>query len=538
MLKRVGVEHVGPCPQCGGDDRFAVNPKEGVWNCRGCGVGGDVIQLVQHLDGVGFIGACAKLTGEPPPKANGKDRAGEARMIVVAEFPYENEDGSVAFAVERVEFQNTDGVYVLNKDGRRKKSFRQKRPDADRPGAWLWNVDKVAPVPYRLPELIEAIAADHVVFVVEGEKCADTLRGLGAPATTNAAGAGKWEVELSKYFTGADVILIPDNDDAGFKHIQDVGTALSGVAKRIRVLMLPGLPAKGDVVDWLAAGGNREAFDRLVDQAPEWQPLPKDKADGKEDGKAKAEADEGALLEALVKLPPGIEFARQRKKAAKALDVPPSAIDDEITARREKEAAPLYGHWIVEPWPEPVDGDSLLRDIITRIHRNVVCSHDDALAVALWIMLSWVHDEIATHSPILNVNSAEPESGKSTTLGLISFLAPRCVSSVEISEAALYRAIKLWQPSFAIDEFDSVLASEDKVALRSVINSGHTRGTGVIRCVGEDRTPELFPTFCAKAIGMCGRKLPAATLSASLSSCEGKRRARRLSSLSIRTTPG
>jgi hypothetical protein len=49
--------------------------------------------------------------------------------------------------------------------------------------------------------------------------------------------------------------------------------------------------------------------------------------------------------------------------------------------------------------------------------------------------------------------------------------------------------------------------------LRSVINSGHTRGQGVIRCVEPDFTPQLFPTFCPKAVGMIGRKLPAATLS-------------------------
>jgi hypothetical protein len=127
-------------------------------------------------------------------------------------------------------------------------------------------------------------------------------------------------------------------------------------------------------------------------------------------------------------------------------------------------------------------------------------------------MLAWVHDEIATHSPILDITSAEPESGKSTTLGLISFLLHRCVSSVEISEAALYRAIELWQPSFAIDEFDSVLASDDKTGLRSVINSGHTRGQTVVRCVGEDKTPQQFKTFAPKCIGMNGRKLPPATL--------------------------
>ena len=128
-------------------------------------------------------------------------------------------------------------------------------------------------------------------------------------------------------------------------------------------------------------------------------------------------------------------------------------------------------------------------------------------------MLSWVHDEIATHSPILNINSAEPESGKSTTMGLIAFLMPKCIASVEVSEAAIYRAIKRWQPSFCFDEFDSILADDDKAALRSVINSGHTRGQGVLRCIGDDKVPELFPTFAPKAIGMVGRKLAPATLS-------------------------
>ena len=191
-----------------------------------------------------------------------------------------------------------------------------------------------------------------------------------------------------------------------------------------------------------------------------------------------------------------------------------SATDDEVKARREDaKVAPLYGHWIVEPWPEPVDGDSLLRDIIKRIQRHVVISYDGALVIALWIMLSWVHDDIATHSPILNINSPEPESGKTTTMGLVAFLMPKCIASVEVSEAAIYRAIRRWAPSFCFDEFDSILADDDKAGLRAVINSGHTRGQGVLRCIGDDKVPELFPTFAPKAIGMVGRKLKPATLS-------------------------
>jgi putative DNA primase/helicase len=203
-------------------------------------------------------------------------------------------------------------------------------------------------------------------------------------------------------------------------------------------------------------------------------------------------------------LPKGIERAQKTKKLAKDLGVNRSDIDAEIDARRveQDQPAPLHGHWIVEPWPEPADGDALIRDIVRKVRKHIVCSHDDALAIALWVMLAWVHDEVAIHSPILDVTSAEPMSGKSTTLGLVAFLAPRCLPSVEISEAALYRSIELWRPSFAIDEFDTVLVSDEKAGLRSVINSGHTRGQGVIRCVEPDYTPQCFETFAPKAIGI------------------------------------
>lgn len=130
-------------------------------------------------------------------------------------------------------------------------------------------------------------------------------------------------------------------------------------------------------------------------------------------------------------------------------------------------------------------------------------------------MMAWVHDEIAVHSPILNINSVEPESGKTTTIGVISFLMPKCIATVSISEAAIFRSIHRWQPSFAIDEFDDVLASADKNknALKEVINSGHTRGITVVRCLEPDYIPHNFSTFAPKAIGMVGRKLPPATLS-------------------------
>ena len=250
----------------------------------------------------------------------------------------------------------------------------------------------------------------------------------------------------------------------------------------------------------------------MLGKARDWKPPTAEEISeriDKEKGEARKREDE--LLDQLSKLK-GLEFARERKKAADELKVTPTAIDAELNERRS--AAPLHGHWVVEPWEEPVDGDSLLRDIVRRIRRHIVCSFDDALVIALWVVFSWVHEEAAVHSPLLLVTSAEPESGKTTTLNLVSYLAPRAIASVEISKAALYRSIQLWRPSFIIDEFDTVLSSSDgdKAELRSVINSGHVRGQGVIRCITDEHRPELFSTFAPKALGMIGRKLPPATL--------------------------
>src|SRR5262249_36537053 len=62
-----------------------------------------------------------------------------------------------------------------------------------------------------------------------------------------------------------------------------------------------------------------------------------------------------------------------------------------------------------------------------------------------------------------------------------------------------------------VDEADTTFKENE--ALRAVINSGWTRGSGVLRCIGDENTPHLFPTFCPKAIGMKGRRLPDTTLS-------------------------
>ena len=122
------------------------------------------------------------LTGEPPPKPNGKARA-EPKKIVAERFDYPDADGKLLLQVERVEFLKADGTFVITKDSKSKKTFRQRQPDPERPGEWIWNVGGIAPIPYRLPELIEAVGNKQTILIVEGEAKVNLLRSWNVPAT-------------------------------------------------------------------------------------------------------------------------------------------------------------------------------------------------------------------------------------------------------------------------------------------------------------------------------------------------------------------
>jgi len=191
-------------------------------------------------------------------------------------------------------------------------------------------------------------------------------------------------------------------------------------------------------------------------------------------------------------------------------------LDDEVEARRAAQRVqsgppPLFGHWEVAPWPEEVDTDALLLSLKRRIQRHVILSNEAATVVALWVLFAWAHETAAVHSPILRVTSPEANSGKTTLLSIVAFLVPRALLCVEISEATLFRGVELWQPTIIVDEADVILVNNEP--LRAVVNSGWTRGGVVPRCIGDEKTPHAFPTFCPKALGMKGRKLLDTTLS-------------------------
>jgi hypothetical protein len=106
------------------------------------------------------------------------------------------------------------------------------------------------------------------------ERDADTLVDNSMHATCNPGGAGKWRPEYCEMLRGADVVIVPDNDEPGRRHAEEVAAALHGIARRVRVLDLavlwPECPEKGDVSDWLQnhTAADLEAF---ADKLPDWK---------------------------------------------------------------------------------------------------------------------------------------------------------------------------------------------------------------------------------------------------------------------------
>ena len=125
---------------------------------------------------------------------------------------------------------------------------------------------------FRLPELIEAVAQERPVFVVEGEKGANAAVKLGVPATCSG-GTNSWRSKFAGHFKDATVIILPDNDEAGRKYADQVARSLTGVAASVKVLALPGLSEHDDLFDWIQAGGTAEKLWQLVEtEAVEWKP--------------------------------------------------------------------------------------------------------------------------------------------------------------------------------------------------------------------------------------------------------------------------
>jgi putative DNA primase/helicase len=77
---------------------------------------------------------------------------------------------------------------------------------------------KGASVLYRLPQVLEAVANDQTIYLVEGEKDVHALESIGVVATTAPMGAGSFHKVDPSPLAGAHIVIVADKDAAGTKY--------------------------------------------------------------------------------------------------------------------------------------------------------------------------------------------------------------------------------------------------------------------------------------------------------------------------------
>jgi len=174
--------------------------------------------------------------------------------VVEAEWYYVDEMGENLFVKRRLRVNTPKG-----------KDYRLYKIEN---GAVQHTLGNARIVPYNLPAVQDAIERGRAIYIVEGEKCAESVRGLGLVSTTSHRGASGWPKEINQFFVGANVIVLPDNDKAGLGYAKCVVDELFGVVKSIRVVQLPGLEEREDVYDWiLKYGHSKEELIELAKDA-------------------------------------------------------------------------------------------------------------------------------------------------------------------------------------------------------------------------------------------------------------------------------
>ena len=117
------------CPKCSknrtkkNDPCLSANVTEGIFLCHHCGWKGSI-------------------------KSTKKSSNGSSKKSIVSIYDYPNESGKLLY--QSVRFHP--------------KSFSYRRPDDN--GGWIWNLDNVRRIPYRLPELI---SSSGTIYIPGGE---------------------------------------------------------------------------------------------------------------------------------------------------------------------------------------------------------------------------------------------------------------------------------------------------------------------------------------------------------------------------------
>jgi 5S rRNA maturation endonuclease (ribonuclease M5) len=412
-----GDQGLGRCPFH--DDHrpsLSVDANKGLFFCHSCGAKGNLEQFERKLSGCE-----GKMAKNRIAKLAHRRGGSNLRPRIVTVYSYKDENGKLRY--QQVRFEPKD--------------FRFRRPE--RNGGWIWNLQGVSMILYRLREVIEA----EEVFIAEGEKDVETLRASGFVATCNPGGTGKWRDEYSKYLTDKKVIVLQDDDEPGRKHARAVAESVAECAAEVK--LVASFKDAKDITEWMENGGTKKQLKQLVADAAIFE-----------------------RSEAPVSTP----------------------IKDQSESLRASDwrAQPLRGAWVIH----------LLESFFLDY---VILPGGMPFVLSLWSIGTRIFN-LFDCFPYLMVTSPTKRCGNTRSAEVLELLCARSLMSVSVSEAALFRSIASQQPTVIIDEAEALRNKNSERAqyLLAILHAGFRKGAFVLRCVGKNHEVEKFPVYGPKVV--------------------------------------
>lgn len=241
-------------------ESFGISVKDSRFKCftSSCGVSGDIIDFIQAKEGLSKVEAIKKaydilgLKCELEPSKIDKlinyiENENKQHYIhkeckFESVYIYKDENKVPVLARIKYKDKNTGNkqfsqANIVDNGEYYKLDFKSKKIN----------------LLYNLPKVIEAVKNGKDIFLVEGEKDANTLSQLGFVATT-CREVSSTNGDILKPLYDGNIIVIGDNDDTGAKHIDNIRKLLKGNVKSF----------KAPVFDDLIQLGNKSDISDLV----------------------------------------------------------------------------------------------------------------------------------------------------------------------------------------------------------------------------------------------------------------------------------
>ena len=190
-----------------------------------------------------------------PPETKKK---GKGKKKIEATYQYLDEEFNPLY--EKIKYRYEDGS----------KEFRQRVQDPNDPTNYIYTLKDVRRVLYNLPMLVLGIKSKQPIWVVEGEKDAETLIARDLIATTPPNGANTWDPTFTELLSQAEVVnIIADNDKPGRDHALKIQMLLQGAGcPKVSVFVSP---HGKDVTDHINLGYKFSDLVRVDAELPEAQ---------------------------------------------------------------------------------------------------------------------------------------------------------------------------------------------------------------------------------------------------------------------------